>query len=193
MLSYYSKQSPNNNIDTELNGVITLKQIITRNLFILTWITLSWMPLASVPASAANAEGLPYVQDFTVEGKAAQAKHLPILVLFMSPHCVYCEKVLREFLLPMTRNADYKTKVIMRQIDIGSNAKLRDFNGVMTTQKQFASASRVQLIPTVKLFDSQGKELTEPIIGLLTVDFYGGYLDNAIDEALAKVNVKEAP
>ena len=163
-----------------------MKLIITRILFILTWITLSWMPVAS-------AEGLPYVQDFTAEGKTAQAKQLPILVLFMSPHCVYCEKVLREFLVPMTRNADYKTKVIMRQIDIDSNARLRDFNGVMTAQRQFASASKIKLVPTVKLFDSQGHELTDPIVGLLTVDFYGGYLDNAIDEALAKIHAKNAP
>lgn len=151
------------------------------------------MSLASVPASAAGTEGLPYVKDFTAEGKAAQAKQLPILVLFMSPHCFYCERVLKEFLLPMTRNADYKTKVIMRQIDIGSNAKLRDFNGELTTQRQFASARKVQLVPTVKLFDGQGNELTEPIVGLLTVDYYGGYLDNAIDEALAKIKAKETP
>jgi len=144
-------------------------------------------------ASAASAEGLPYVKDFTVEGKAARARQLPILVLFMSPQCHYCERVLQEFLLPMTRNADYKTKVIMRQIDIGSNAKLRDFNGVMTTQRQFAKARQIQLVPTVKLFDGQGNELTEPIVGLLTVDFYGGYLDNAIDDALARIKAKENP
>lgn len=160
---------------------------MTRILFILTWITLSWMSSATM----ANAESLPYVQDFAAEGKVAQAKRLPILVLFMSPHCLYCEKVLQEFLIPMTRNADYKTRVIMRQIDIGSNAKLRDFNGVMTTQRQFARDQHIQLVPTVKLFDGQGNEISDPIVGLLTVDFYGGFLDKAIDEGLAKMNAKE--
>lgn len=166
-----------------------MKLSFKRIFFILTWIALSWMPVASMAA----AEGLPYVQDFTVEGKKAQAQKLPILVLFMSPQCHFCERVLQEFLLPMTRNANYKTKVIMRQIDIGSNAKLRDFDGALTTQRQFASARRIQLVPTVKLFDGQGNEMTEPIVGLLTVDFYGGYLDNAIDEALAKIRAKENP
>ncbi|TCV86388.1 thioredoxin fold domain-containing protein [Sulfurirhabdus autotrophica] len=157
-----------------------MKQTITRIAVILTWIMGSWMP-------AAWADGLPYVQDFTTEAKAAQAKQVPILVLFMSPHCVYCERVLQEFLLPMGRNADYDTKVIMRQIDMGSESKLLDFKGRSTTQSKFASMHKVRMVPTIKVFDAQGNELADPIVGLLTPDYYGGYLDNAIDQGLAKI------
>lgn len=135
------------------------------------------------------AEGLPYVQDFTIEAKAAQAKRVPILVLFMSPHCGYCERVLQEFLLPMGRNADYDTKVMMRQIDIGNDAKLLDFKGKLTTQSKFANLHKVRMVPTVKFFDAEGNEMADPIVGLLTPDFYGGYLDSAIEQALAKIRV----
>jgi thioredoxin-related protein len=129
------------------------------------------------------------VEDFQAEAKVAQAKKVPILVLYMSPHCPYCERVLQEFLLPMGRNADYDKKVVMRQIDIGSNAKLRDFSGKLTTQSQFAGAHKVRLVPTVAFYDASGREVADPIVGLLTPDFYGGYLDSAIDDGLAKIRV----
>jgi thioredoxin-related protein len=135
----------------------------------------------------ARAGELASVDDFTAVGQAAQAKQVPILVLFMSPHCPYCDRVLREFLVPMQRNAEYRSKVLMRQIDIDSSARLRDFSGKMTTQREFARGNRIHLTPTIKLFDARGRELTSPIIGLLTPDFYGGVLDTAIDGALTKV------
>ena len=60
-----------------------------------------------------------------------------------------------------------------------------------TTQAQFAMRYRVQMVPTVMLFDAQGNVLATPLVGLTTVDFYGGYLDQAIDEAVSKVRLKK--
>ena len=154
--------------------------VVTRLFFILSWIVFGWM-------HTAGAEELPYVQDFTAEAKEARAKEVPILILFMNSNCGYCKRVLQEFLLPMGRNAEYNNKVIMRQVELGSNVKLRDFNGKLTTQGEFTRTHNIQLVPTVALFDAEGHVLADPIVGLLTPDFYGGYLDNAIDEALAKV------
>jgi thioredoxin-related protein len=151
---------------------------------ILAWITTGWC-LAQGDAT------IPTVQDFTLEARTAQTRQLPILVLFMSPDCSYCDRVLQEFLLPMQRNAEYRNKVIMRQLDVGSDDNLRDFSGVTTTQAGFAGRNKVLMVPTIKLFDAQGHELTRPLVGLLTPDFYGGYLDQAIDEALAKVRAEK--
>jgi len=39
----------------------------------------------------------------------------------------------------------------------------------------------------VKFFDPQGHEVADPIVGLVTVDYYGGYLDQAIDTSIAKI------
>ena len=157
-----------------------MKLAITLLCGILAWLTTAW-------GYAQSDATIPSPQDFTVEAKAAQNRNLPILVLFMRSDCSYCERVLQEFLLPMQRNAEYHRKVIMRQIEISSDAKLCDFSGVLTTQEKFAQQNRVTLVPTIKLFDAQGHELTPPLVGLLTPDFYGGFLDQAIDEALAKV------
>ena len=108
-------------------------------------------------------------------------------MLFSRRNCAFCDQVLREFLVPMQHNEEYDTKVIMRQIDVGSSAKLRLFSGKNTTQKLFAKENNIFLTPTIKLFDAEGNELAEPLIGLTTPDYYGGFLDQRIDEALAKV------
>lgn len=148
-------------------------------------IILTWFAMTC--AQAQGDADVPVAHDLAAESQAAQAKQMPVLVLFMSPQCPYCEQVLKEFLLPMQHNPEYRTKVVMRQVVIDSNARLLDFAGRTTTHAQFAAQNKIRLVPTIKLFDARGRELTEPLVGLLTPDFYGAYLDQAIDEALAKV------
>lgn len=148
-------------------------------------VILAWFTIGG--ACAATAVEVPMVRDFTQEARAAEAAKVPILILFSRPGCPYCEQILREFLLPMQRNPEYRTKVIMRQIQVDGRAPLRDFAGKPVTHGQFARGQHIQLVPTIKLFDARGQELTEPLIGLTTPDYFGGFLDQRIDEALGKV------
>lgn len=164
---------------------LLLDEAIARMKFKLLCGILAWF---AVTGALAQQRGeLPLAQDFTVEARVAKANQLPIMVLFSSPDCHYCERVRQEFLIPMTRNAEYDAKVIMRQVEIGSDAALRDFSGRVTTHGDFALLNKIHMVPTVKFFDAQGRELAAPIIGLLTPDFYGGYLDQAIDQSLARI------
>ena len=140
-------------------------------------------------AIAGSSEGLADVQDFRIEAKESKQKQVPILVLFMSSYCPYCEVALHDFLLPMHRNPEYDNKVILRQLDINSKEKLIDFQGKITTPIGFANASKIWAVPTVMLFDSEGHELTN-IAGLLTVDFYRAYLDTAISESQEKMRIQ---
>jgi thioredoxin-related protein len=133
-----------------------------------------------------QAEELKAAQDFTIEAKESINKQAPILVLFMSKTCRFCEIVLHDFLLPMQRDPEYDNKVIMRQIEYNSKNKLIDFNGNITSQSAFASKNKVWAVPTIILFDGQGRELAK-IVGLLTVDYYATYLDDAINESQAKI------
>ncbi|MHB1592533.1 MAG: thioredoxin family protein [Sulfuricella sp.] len=148
-------------------------------------IILAWFPAAG--AHVQDKVEIPLARDFTLEATNARTKNLPILVMFSQHDCAFCTQVLQEFLLPMRRNAEYESKVIMRLVDVGSSAPLRTFTGKATTHARFARENRIKLTPTIKLFDAQGHELTEPLIGLSTPDYYGGFLDQRIDEALAKV------
>jgi thioredoxin-related protein len=136
--------------------------------------------------SVVQAAGLPVVKDFTVEAKDAQKRQVPILVLFMSESCSYCETVLEQFLLPMQRDPEFKDKVILRQIESSSRDQLIDFDGKTTTYSSFSGRHKVSGVPNVMLFDGNGQMLTF-IEGLLTVDFYYAFLVDAIDESLARI------
>jgi thioredoxin-related protein len=138
----------------------------------------------------AQADELPNVQDLRVEAALSKQKQTPVLVLFKSDYCPYCITVLDEFLLPMQRKREYDSKVILRQIEINKKTKLLDFNGKATTGIDFANQHKVMAIPTVMLFDSEGRELTR-ITGLLTIDFYLAYLNTAIEESQAKIKAQK--
>ena len=47
------------------------------------------------------------------------------------------------------------------------------------------------LIPTLILVDHNGRKLTQRMVGLTTPELYGGYLDDAIDQAQARYRAME--
>lgn len=147
---------------------------------ILTW-------LAMTGAALAQENAIPYAQDLAADGKIAHEKHIPILVLFSAPECHYCERARQEFLIPITRNPASNAKVLIRQVEIGADDKLRDFNGKMTTQGDFATLNKVRLTPTIKVYGPDGRELAAPIVGLAIADYYGGYIDDAINQGIEKI------
>jgi thioredoxin-related protein len=157
----------------------------------LTYSLILTFALCSSPifATAAQSDGLTPVLDFRDEAKESKQKKAPILVLFMSPYCPYCETALNNFLLPMQRNPEYQNKVILRQLDIYNKDKLIDFRGNTTTPLGFANQAKVWAVPTVILFDSEGRELKN-LTGLLTVDYYRFYLDEAIEQAIATIKAQ---
>ena len=133
---------------------------------------------------------VPMVQSFKVEGKEAAGRKVPILLVFTSPECHYCERVKGEFLGPMVDDPAYRGKVIIRQVEVGANLPLIGFDGKKTTHGAYAASQKIFMVPTVKVVDGQGKELSKPIVGLLTPDFYFGYIESAIDEGLGKIRGK---
>lgn len=154
-------------------------------------VILAWF--ASAGAWAQPVKGVPLVQDFTAEARVAREKNLPLLVMFGTPNCPYCRQVLNNFLLPMSRNADYQAKVVMRQVEIGGNQRLVDFAGRPSTHGQFARQHQIKLAPTVVLFSADGRILGEPLVGMITPDYYGAFLDRAIDDALETLQGKSVP
>jgi len=160
-----------------------MKNPFKKALLLLLLVIAGWQPYV-------HAEGLPVVTDFAAEAKVSAEKQLPILVLFMSKSCSYCETVLNDFLLPMQRDREYDNRVILRQIDTESAGELFDFEGLSTTQRKFSRKHIDWGTPTVVLFDSSGNVL-ESIVGLLTEDFYLAFLNNAINGSLEKIRHAE--
>ena len=121
-------------------------------------------------------------------GQEARQRKLPILIMFSRQGCPYCDVVRDEFLKPMLRSGDYTNRVIMLEIHSDSHAQLRDFNGQMISAEALAHRYQASFAPTVVFLNHQGKELVERLIGITTRDFYGGFLDEAINQSLQRVH-----
>jgi len=144
--------------------------------------------LAWLPGALGAAEGsLAVARDFARDGRDLSAKKLPMLVLYSQADCPWCERARREYLVPMQRDAAYRDRVVLRQIDIDSDAPLTDFAGHPTTHREFGKAERARVAPTVMIYGPGGERLSDPIVGFRIPDFYGAYLERAIDEGLATV------
>jgi hypothetical protein len=153
--------------------------------------------LAQAPRPKATAAGtgrspvarraeLPRASDLAADAAASRRERLPILLFFDRDECPYCEQALREYLVPFSRE-EWKGKALFRQVGIDRRDPVVDFAGAKTTHEAIAARYRVFLSPTVLIVDAGGNPIGEPIVGLLTVDFYGAYIDNALKAASAKL------
>jgi thioredoxin-related protein len=149
---------------------------------------LAWGLALHGPARAAD--DLVQAKDLQADARTAVQRRVPILVVFTSPHCPYCERVKGEYLIPMHKDRSYRGRVIIRELTIGSDTPLTDFDGTRTTEGAFAAAHKVFMVPTIQVFDTRGQATGEAIVGLLTPDYYFGYLEAAIDAGGRKVRGK---
>jgi thioredoxin-related protein len=157
--------------------------------FILVWAAiLAWG--ISLPATSLAAGGLVHARDFKADAREAARRQVPVLVLFTSPGCHYCEQVKRDYVGPLHKDPAYRNKVIIRELEVGSTRPLVLFDGTKSTEGAFAAEHKVFMVPTIKVFDTRGEEASEPIIGLLSPDYYFGYIQNAIDDGMRKVRGK---
>lgn len=144
------------------------------------WLT-SLAAVASLGAVAAT-EHLPPVTDIGAQSAAAASQGEPLVVLVSLPGCTYCETVRRNYLGPQVAAGD----IAAREIDMTADTPIRDVDGTMTTAKRWAQAHNISVAPTVLFLDPHGRNLAKPLRGMQP-DFYGAYLEQAIDEARARV------
>lgn len=156
------------------------------------WTIVAWA-LAALSLCAWAEEGVPYARNLQQDARLAEQKNGVVLVMFSGEYCSYCEQVLNEFLIPMSRNPEYQNKLVMRRVDNTGFTTVKDFDGSVGDHRKFTSEHGIFMVPTVVLFDKKGNQLGKPLVGLTTVDYYGYYLDQAIDAALAKVRAGKSP
>jgi len=157
--------------------------------FIVVWTAiLAWG--MGLPSLGLAAGGLIHASNLKADAGDAAKRQIPVLILFTSPGCHFCEQVKREYLVPMQKDPAYRKKVIIRELEVGSTRPLTLFDGTKSTEGAFAADQKVFMVPTIKVFDARGTEASEPIIGLLTPDYYFGYIESAIEEGARKVRGK---
>lgn len=141
-------------------------------------------------ARAACAEPPPVTQDLAAATKLARELRVPVFVAFTLRHCPYCNRARREYWTPMHESADWRGKTLIVEVMLDGEPALRDFDGAATTVREFGKRHGIRSVPTVIVFDTQGKPAADAVVGLASADFYGAYLDRAIELGLAKVQAR---
>jgi len=75
----------------------------------------------------------------------------------------------------------------MRKLMIDDGETLRDFDNHATDAASIAGKYQVWVTPTVLFVDSNGEEIAERLVGVSSLDFYGGYLDAALDQSRSRL------
>jgi thioredoxin-related protein len=152
------------------------------------WLCRALFGAALLLSGAAHAlDVLPPMADLHADGQQVKREGKPLVLFFSLPGCAYCEVVRRNYLLPLLRDAAPDQRPIIREAGLDSGETIVAIDGGATTPKQLAARYHVRVAPTVVLVDSEGKLLTEPLVGGDTSGMYGAYLDNAFDEARRKI------
>jgi thioredoxin-related protein len=138
----------------------------------------------SLVVVATRANGVLPARDLHRDGLAAERGCMPLLLEFASTSCSYCHLLETEVLNPTLLNHNYESRVLMRKLMIDNTARLTDFDGIVqVSAEQLASRYKVYVTPTLIFVDSRGREIAERLAGVTTLEFYGGYLDMALDAA----------
>lgn len=150
--------------------------------------------LALLSGCGTGRADLPEVEearDLRADARLAETRGLPLLLAFSATYCGYCEQVEEWFLVPLLLAGYDEERILIRKVIVDSGHSLRDFAGKSVEGAELASRYQVRMVPTLVFVDAQGRELAERLVGLTTVDFYGGYLENSIEAAEARLRAPE--
>ena len=126
-------------------------------------------------------------RDMQAEGGQAGAKQVPILLVVTQEHCPFCHRVKDEILVPMLISGDYQGRVLIRELLIDPGETVRDFQGRQRDAREFAHEYKVWVTPTLLYLGPDGQELRPRILGINTMEMYGYYVDEGIDESLRRL------
>lgn len=139
-------------------------------------------------ALAANTPvDIPMVEDLQADGSQSDRHDRPILLVFSAENCSYCELLESSILRPSLMGGYYDGQIIMRKLMLDSHLPVLDFDGERRAPSAISRRYQVHVTPTVLFVDAEGQELAPRLVGINTVEMYGGYLDAAIQEARRKL------
>jgi thioredoxin-related protein len=147
---------------------------------------------ALVPPGVHAGGGLPPARDLKADAAQARAERKVIVLFFHSDSCPFCRQV-EEIYLPLLLREDAQApRFILRTVEIRSGQAMTGWDGRETTQRDFARAQGVRLVPHLRFVGPDGEALAEDLIGLNPPDFYSGYLDSAVQAAFEKLRSSPA-
>jgi len=128
-------------------------------------------------------------EDLQRDGSEAAAKNAVLVLEFWAEDCPYCRRLDDEVLVPLLKSGETEGRMVLRRVDIHSPG-LRDFAGRSVTGQEIADRYNVDVTPTLVLLAPDGRDLGERMIGINSVDYYGVYLDAALERARERLSAR---
>jgi thioredoxin-related protein len=148
---------------------------------LLQWLVVLMLLLSNTYAAA---------DAFPVFKHSSQLQQDRVLVLVAEiENCSFCQRVKQNFLQPLTLDPHWDSRFQVARLDLNSYQTVTDFTGKKTSQQAFLETLGANFSPTLMFLDPRtGERIGEDIIGLVTPDFYGFYLQQQIALAYQRLH-----
>ncbi|EAR61681.1 hypothetical protein MED92_03762 [Neptuniibacter caesariensis] len=138
------------------------------------------------------AAGMPMTKDlqaaYNKNGLNNQGQGKVVLLLVSQPNCSYCVQITEEILKPMLISGNYKQTTVFSELEINTGGQIVDFNGEKVDATQFARRYNAWATPTLLFLDGQGREVSNKMVGINTLELYGYYVDRSLEKGFIKIN-----
>ena len=136
-----------------------------------------------------QADPIQIAQDLAQDATIAKLENKPIVLFVTADHCPYCEQLRQEYF----KFSPADERFIFREIELDEYHSLIGFDGESINHQLIADRYNISLTPTVAFVGPEGEKLTDSIVGVLTMDFYHYYFEQALGKSIANLkNVKVA-
>lgn len=149
----------------------------------------NWIICLSIlvaPCVYADSQLVP-VDDLSRFGVESIEHKRVVIVMVTQPDCGFCEYVKSAHIEPMLRNGTLPNIAVVRELDL-AGLSFTDFSGDSISPGQFARRYDAEFSPSMLFLSDDGVQLHEPIIGVRNREFYGYYLDKAIEQSVKLLN-----
>lgn len=134
-------------------------------------------------------EILPLAVDLQKTAQTAKTHNVPVVIFYTATWCNYCKKLEENILHPLLETTAIEEYAEFMQVIMDRpHWMMKDFHGNDIEMKSFAPSQKVIVAPTTMVYNSEGQQIAEPIIGLTLEEFYPGNLEKAINQGLKALN-----
>jgi hypothetical protein len=103
----------------------------------------------------------------------------PVVVLFSTPGCAFCEFVRRDHLRHLAK-AEGPRGLQVFELSLVDREPFRESGAAASSPAALAASLGIRFAPTVAFFGPEG-EVAQRLVGYASADFYGAYLDDRIE------------
>lgn len=119
-----------------------------------------------------------------LQSLALQNPNEVIVLMVSQDHCAFCVSVKEDFLKPLIKTQNAPP---VRVINLSAGQPIIDFKGQARNADSLARELGGRFTPTLLFVNGLGETMSKKIVGLNTPEYYGFYIDKAIEEARSRL------